>query len=236
MLGKCKGLFDFKTVHSGALVRRTQIFNKKYLKKTGKQNKLVRCEQNQNDSLSFQHLGKQALKETSNVLTKMSDDKMEEFLSMVMQANNICCLGVGREGLCMQGLAMRLFHLGLKCSYVGEMTAACLGAGDLLIVSAGPGFFPSVDAIATVAKNAGAKVLLFTSLQDSKMCNYANCTILIPARTMAEVEDEEYQSVLQLGSAYELALWTTFDILALLLQNRMNISDDQMSSRHTNME
>ena len=44
--------------------------------------------------------------------------------------------GLGRDGLQMKGLAMRLFHLGLDAHVVGEMTTPPVGTGDLLICSA----------------------------------------------------------------------------------------------------
>lgn len=44
----------------------------------------------------------------------------------------------------MRALAMRLFHLGLSASVVGDMSAPAVGPGDLLIASAGPGQFNMV--------------------------------------------------------------------------------------------
>ncbi|MFN8450573.1 MAG: hypothetical protein U0521_18795 [Anaerolineae bacterium] len=38
-----------------------------------------------------------------------------------------------------KALAMRLMHLGFDTHVVGDVTTPPLGAGDLLIVSAGPG-------------------------------------------------------------------------------------------------
>ena len=54
-------------------------------------------------------------------------------------ARRIVAYGVGREGLMMRALAMRLYHLGLDAHVVGDMSAPPVGPGDLLIVSAGPG-------------------------------------------------------------------------------------------------
>ena len=62
-------------------------------------------------------------------------------------AGRIACYGVGREGLMMKALAMRLYHLGLDAHVVGDMTAPPLGIGDVLMVSAGPGDFATVAAL-----------------------------------------------------------------------------------------
>eukprot|EP01025_Chloroclados_australasicus_P008503 TRINITY_DN1302_c2_g1_i2.p1 TRINITY_DN1302_c2_g1~~TRINITY_DN1302_c2_g1_i2.p1 ORF type:complete len:267 (-),score=14.87 TRINITY_DN1302_c2_g1_i2:413-1213(-) len=192
----------------------------------------------QND---FQQLSSQALSETGAILQQVKENEIYQFMEMVRSANRIACYGVGREGLCMKALAMRLFRMGLKCSVVGEMTATHIGSGDLLLVSAGPGYFSTVEALANTAKAAGAQVVLFTSKQGLKS-DYADLQVVVPAKTMqsqknvkVDVKDVS-NSVLPMGSAYELALWITFDIFCLMLQKELNLNLQDMSSRHTNME
>jgi D-arabinose 5-phosphate isomerase GutQ len=55
----------------------------------------------------------------------------------------------------MKGLAMRLFHMGMNAFVVGEMTATALGRGDLLLTSAGPGYFSTVTSLSGEAQRAG---------------------------------------------------------------------------------
>jgi hypothetical protein len=43
-------------------------------------------------------------------------------------------------------------------------------------------------------------------------------------------------SVLQMGSSYEAGLWLTFDILSIMLQQRLQQRDGDMKCRHTNLE
>lgn len=76
-------------------------------------------------------------------------------MDSICQAKKIALYGVGREGLAMKGFAMRLFHMGLQAFVVGEMTAAAVGPGDLLLVSAGPGYFSTVSALSGEAQRAG---------------------------------------------------------------------------------
>ena len=76
-------------------------------------------------------------------------------MDSISQAKKIGLYGVGREGLAMKGLAMRLFHMGLQAFVVGEMTAHAVGPGDLLLVSAGPGYFSTVTALSGEAQRAG---------------------------------------------------------------------------------
>lgn len=80
---------------------------------------------------------------------------VQVLLDELSHANKIAVYGVGREGLAMKGFAMRLFHMGLRVSVVGEMTSMPIGSGDLLIVSAGPGYFSTVSALSAEAQRAG---------------------------------------------------------------------------------
>jgi D-arabinose 5-phosphate isomerase GutQ len=81
---------------------------------------------------------------------------------------------------------MRLFHLGLKAAMVGDMTTPHLGAGDLLIVSAGPGWFSTVEALMGVASRDGARTLLVTAQASGACAKTADVVLPIPAQTMAD--------------------------------------------------
>ena len=86
----------------------------------------------------------------------------------------------------MKGLAMRLFHLGLDAHVVGEMTTPPIGAGDLLICSAGPGDFASIAALTKIAKDAGARTAIVTAQPASTLAKNADHVLHIPAQTMAD--------------------------------------------------
>jgi hypothetical protein len=81
---------------------------------------------------------------------------LEGLVQEIAAARRIVLHGVGREGLMMRGLAMRLAHLGLHLHMAGDMSAPPVGPGDLLLVSSGPGALSTVGALIGVAKAAGA--------------------------------------------------------------------------------
>jgi D-arabinose 5-phosphate isomerase GutQ len=51
----------------------------------------------------------------------------QDLASALLAARRVVLHGLGREGLQMKGLAMRLFHLGLDAHVVGEMTTPAIG-------------------------------------------------------------------------------------------------------------
>ncbi|XP_039142229.1 3-hexulose-6-phosphate isomerase-like [Dioscorea cayenensis subsp. rotundata] len=152
--------------------------------------------------------------------------------------------GVGREGLMLRALCMRLYHLGLSAHPIGDVTTPPASPGDLLIASAGPGGFSTVDAICHVARSAGARVVLITARpeSESEARRCADAIAYLPARTMADDEEKEGGSGaplavrLPMGSLYEGALFVLFEMLVLRLAEVLGQSPAQLRSRHTNLE
>lgn len=148
--------------------------------------------------------------------------------------------GVGREGLMMRALCMRLAHLGLSAHVVGDVTAPPIAAGDLLAASAGPGGFPTVDAICGVARSAGARVLLLTARPEGSAATFASAVAHVAAQTMAdegEVEGKgEDTLLLPMGSLYEGALFVLFEMVVYKLALVLGQTPDMVTARHTNLE
>src|SRR3981081_1899544 len=104
-----------------------------------------------------------ALDEIHQVLEAGGGAEVDRLCDEILKACRIACYGVGREGLMMKALCMRLMHLGLDAHVVGDMTAPPVGKGDLLLVSAGPGTFSTVLALLGVARAAEARTMVITA-------------------------------------------------------------------------
>lgn len=154
----------------------------------------------------------------------------------IAKAKKILLHGVGREGLMMRALAMRLYHMGLDAHVVGDMSSPPVGRGDLLIVSAGPGNFATVDALVGVARQAGARTACVTAQPKGKVPRACHTVLTIPAQTMADDTAPKAASVLPMGSLFEGAQYLTFEILILTLREHLKVSPSAMRKRHTNLE
>ncbi len=152
------------------------------------------------------------------------------------RAKRIVAYGVGREGLMMRALAMRLYHLGLDAHVVGDMSAPPVGAGDLLVVSAGPGGFSTVDGLIGVARSAGARTACITAQPAGSAARACDTALTIPAQTMADDQGPAAASVLPMGSLFEGAQYLTFELLVLSLRDRIGADPAAMRARHTNLE
>ena len=180
-------------------------------------------------------MNKAALAELGAAIEGVSSSEVDSLLDALSSARRIALHGVGREGLMMRALAMRLFHLGLDAHVVGEMTTPPVGDGDLLLVSAGPGHFATIAALCEAAAVAGAKTACITAVPDEHVPSTCDHVLVIPAQTMAS-DTTSPTSLLPMGSVYEGAQFLLFEYLVLLLRERLGISAEAMRTNHTNLE
>nr|WP_083468235.1 SIS domain-containing protein [Methylobacterium tarhaniae] len=181
---------------------------------------------------------RQALAELEHVFARLDDAAVDAAVAAIAGAGRVALYGVGREGLQMRGFAMRLFHLGLEASVVGDMATPPIGAGDLLVVSAGPGSFSTVLALIGTARAAGAAVLVVTAQGGGEAAQRADRVLVVPAQTMADdrAGDQGGASILPMGSLYEGALFVLFEIMIVKLRARLGVSPEAMRANHTNLE
>ena len=177
----------------------------------------------------------QSLSELGGALAGIDATQVAACIKAIAGARKIALHGVGREGLQIKGLAMRLYHLGLDAHVVGDMNCPPLGPGDLLICSAGPGYFSTVQALLKVAQSDGATTMLVTAQHNADCAQSAHFVLTVPAQTMAD-DQAPSTSILPMGSLYEGALYVLFEIMVLLLRQNLNIDLSAMRMRHTNLE
>lgn len=178
----------------------------------------------------------QALEELREVFARIDQPAVDQAVRLIAGARRIAVFGAGREGLQIRGLAMRLFHMGLDASVVGDMTTPALGAGDLFVATVGPGEFSTALALLGVAKAAGAAVLVITAQPAGRASGFADQVLVLPAQTMADDQGAARTSVLPMGSLYEGCLFVLFEVMVVKLMTTLGIEAEAMRRRHTNLE
>jgi 6-phospho-3-hexuloisomerase len=180
-------------------------------------------------------LGVRAARELGDVLERIPAETAETLCAEIERARRIACYGVGREGLMMKALCMRLMHLGLDAHVVGDMTTPPVADGDLLLASAGPGRFSTVLALLDVARHAGARTAVVTAQPEGEAPRQADLVVHLPAQTMAD-DRSGGASVLPMGSLYEAVQLLFFDVVSIRLRERLGRDPEEMRARHTNLE
>lgn len=177
-----------------------------------------------------------AVAELGRVFTRIDDKSVDHAIGMIAAARRVVVFGGGRERLQIMGFAMRLFHMGLNAAVEGDMTTPAVGRGDLFIVTCGPGYISTALALMTVAKEAGASVLMITAQPTGRCAAMADHLLVVPAQTMADDQGARKSSVLPMGSLFEGALFILFEVMVLKLMNHLRINADAMRANHTNLE
>jgi len=184
---------------------------------------------------SLAALSKGALEDLRGVFAKVRDDAADPLIEAIVAANRIVVFGCGREGLQMRGFAMRLFHMGRSVAVWGDMTTPPVGAGDLLIVSAGPGYLATAAVLVDIARKGGARTALVTAQPGAELAKQVDVVAVIPAQTMADDRGAGL-SILPMGSLFETAQMIFFELIILKLRPRFAETAETMRARHTNLE
>lgn len=181
-------------------------------------------------------LADRAATELRRAATGVDPAALAALVEDMAQARRIVAHGAGREGLMMRALAMRLYHLGLAAHVMGDMSCPPVGPGDLLIVSSGPGELPTIAALVGMARDAGARTVCITAQPAATVPRACDRSLVIPAQTMADDRTPAAASVLPMGSLFEGAQFLVFEILVLMLRDRLGTTPDAMRARHANLE
>jgi 6-phospho-3-hexuloisomerase len=182
----------------------------------------------------FRGLGRRVCRELERVFEE-ADPSQHELLSQeLLVAQRIVCYGVGREGLMMEAIAMRLMHAGFKSYVVGEMVTPPVGPGDLFLASAGPGHFPTVETLLNVAREEGGRTAVITAQPARAAQMGVDVLIHLPAQTMVDLAAG--RSILTMGTHYEASLLLFGDLLVLRLLELTNQKPEDMYTRYTNMK
>jgi len=185
--------------------------------------------------MTIKEMNEKAVGELTEVIDAIDPSQVDALIKTLGSANRVVLYGVGREGLMIKALAMRLFHMGLDAHMVADMTSPPVGQGDLLVYSAGPGYFSTVDALRKVAQDAGAKTVCFTAQAEGTVPRASDLVVVLPAQTMAD-DTKVSASILPMGSLYEGVMYLFFEYLVLMLGDHMGVTPEQMRSNHTNLE
>jgi 6-phospho-3-hexuloisomerase len=185
-------------------------------------------------SFDFNALGRQACRDLQQVFERFDSSQVSPLCDELIAARRIVCYGVGREGLMMEAIAMRLMHAGFQSYVVGEMVTPAVSSGDVFFASAGPGHFPTIETLLKVARDAGGRTVVATAQPARAKTMPVDLVVHLPAQTMVDVAAGV--SVLTMGTHYETALLLFGDVLVLRLLELTNQKREDMYTRYTNMK
>jgi 6-phospho-3-hexuloisomerase len=183
----------------------------------------------------FNELCKTITTEINGAFNRVSEETVTELAQSILHTRRIVTCGAGRVGLACKGFAMRLGHLGFTAFSSEDATLPPVGKEDLLIVGSSSGETQTVYDVVCLAKKNGARVVLITADEDSRMAKAANLVIVLNAPTKYSPRNRN-ASIQPMATLFEQSLQVFFDIVVLLLMKETQQSHDDLWARHSNLD
>lgn len=167
----------------------------------------------------------------SGILAATDDSYDQKLTDLLDQAKRVFVSGAGRSGLISRFFAMRLMHSGYDVSVVGEIVTPSIKAGDLLIIISGSGETEQLIAFTKKAKEIGAKILLISAKSDSTIGDLADAVFQVGT-------SELYGKVkgMPMGTVFELSTLFFLEAIISHIIHEKGIPEEEMRSRHANLE
>jgi len=162
--------------------------------------------------------------------------EMEAFMEAIIAAKRIFVLGVGREGIAARAFSMRLMHLGKEVHWIWDDTTPGMGKGDLFIAVNGSGQIGHIHYVVEQAKKTGAAIAVVTGTPLQKTPKLADHILFVPAHVFNGTDARCVPSVQPMGALFEQHCFLLYDILIVLLEEKMQLSHEAMEMRHRNIE
>lgn len=185
--------------------------------------------------MKFQKLKEEICEELRFALSKVEEDEVEAFINHILKADRLFFIGVGRVMLMLQTFAKRLKQLGKDSYVVGETTVPGIQKGDLLIAASGSGETLTTLNVVRLAKKHHATIVLITSSPRSSLKQLSDVSVRIPCPTKLHLP-EEIPSKQPMTNLFEQSLLIFCDCVSTIVQDKLNLSDEEMWKIHANLE
>lgn len=167
----------------------------------------------------------------SGILAATDDSYDAKLTQLLDSAKRVFVAGAGRSGLVAKFFAMRLMHGGYEVFVVGEIVTPSIREGDLFIVISGSGETETMLAFTKKAKEQGAKIALICTKSSSSLGDLADTTFQIGT-------PELYSKVvgMPMGTTFELSTLFLLEATVSHIIHEKGIAEEEMRTRHANLE
>ncbi|WP_066904757.1 6-phospho-3-hexuloisomerase [Millisia brevis] len=174
------------------------------------------------------------LDEITRTVLAVRPDDLAAAADAIEGARRVFVLGLGRSGIALRALGMRLMHLGIEVHIVGETTTPALGDRDVLVLASGSGTTASIVRAATTAAAVGASTVVFTTDPTSPAARDARVVVVVPAAAKTDLASAASQQYA--GSLFEQSVLVLGDALFHTLWRRTGAPAEELWARHANLE
>ena len=186
----------------------------------------------------FTDVKKIVLSEITQVLDSVDPKEVEAFIEAILKAKRVCGYGAGRMGYGLRAFMMRLNHLGIQASFINDTFCAPMKKNDLFIVTSGSGETKSVLQYLEIAKKH-CKTFAITGNSESTMAKIADGKLVFKSSNgglNSADNDKKINSIQPMTSLNEQSMFVLFDIIAVMLIEKLGIKKEDEKKFHFNIE
>ena len=175
------------------------------------------------------------LAEIRGVATGIDRAQLRDLAHALIGAKRIFVTGEGRSGFMAKAFAMRLMHLGLPVSVIGETTTPALRGTDTVVAVSGSGTTGGTVRVAEQAAALGATIWAVTTDPTSPLGLAATGQLVIPAATKYRRADEA-PTIQPLSSLFDQATHIALDVVCLQIAGARGVDNALAARAHANTE
>ena len=108
--------------------------------------------------------------------------------------------------------------------------------GDLFIAINGSGSIGHIDYLLDQSGRTGARRLVITGAPKERTPSEAEACLFVPAMVYKGKDPRTIPSTQPMGNLFEQHLFLLFDLLAMMLMDRLRETHETMEARHRNIE
>jgi len=183
----------------------------------------------------YNSLYQTVLNEHRQVFEQQDITQLKMFINLINRHSKIFIMGVGREGIAARGFAMRLMHLGKEVHWIWDDTTPGMDEHDLFIAVNGSGNIGHINFVLEQGKKAGTTITVITGSPSGAAAKIADSCLFVPA-AVYNGKDPVVESIQPMGNLFEQHLFILFDIIIMIMEETLNISHNEMTKRHRNIE
>jgi 6-phospho-3-hexuloisomerase len=191
---------------------------------------------------TYNELRTKVLTEIEEVLTSVDENMLNAMVDAITANKDLKILGygAGRMGSGLKAFVMRLNHLGIKASFFGDNYVPPMNSNDIFICCSNSGTTKSVVNILEIFKaKAGGKVISFVGNENSKMAELSD--IVIKFKTcnggLNSADDpSKITSIQPMTTLTEQAMFVLFDLIVMMIIDKLNININDTKQYHSNIE
>lgn len=195
-----------------------------------------------NECIAYDSIKCEVLNELDEVLSSIDATQLNKMVDILTTNKDIKVLGysAGRMGSGLKAFIMRLNHLGIKASFFGDNYVPPMNSDDVFICCSNSGTTKSVVNILEIFKaKAAGKVISFVGNENSKMAELSDVVIKFKTCNggLNSADDpSKINSIQPMTTLTEQAMFILFDLIVMLIINKLDIDIKDTKQYHSNIE